>query len=102
MKWQLTLTIIFIFLDNLSEFNCTSDYDYNLRRFRRQEDEAEDETTRTLLCDFGSATTLQLCGWSTPLDGHANVRWRLGQGASAYWVGGPLIDHTSDENTGKI
>lgn len=78
------------------------------QRFKRQADAGgaagggglEDES-RTLVCDFGSGSLLSECSWTYPIDGHPNVRWNKGQGTTAYWLGGPLVDHTLGDSNGK-
>ena len=30
------------------------------------------------------------------------MRWRTGQGAQAFWMGGPPIDHTLADSSGKV
>lgn len=61
----------------------------------------ESKGLTNLLCDFGTAGNLDLCSWSVPEESHVHVRWRTGTGSSAYWLGGPLVDKTSGENTGE-
>lgn len=70
-------------------------------RPRRQDEGGLDDESKALVCDFGSGTLLELCSWSVPEDSHLNVRWRTGQGSLAYWLGGPLVDKTVDDNSGK-
>ena len=54
----------------------------------------------SLTCEFGTFGALDLCSWRVPDDSHAHVRWKTGTGSSAYWLGGPLVDKTTAENTG--
>ena len=56
---------------------------------------------RALICDFGSGSLLQTCGWIVPPDSHPKLRWRTGQGAQAFWMGGPRNDHTLADTSGK-
>ncbi|XP_015789670.1 MAM and LDL-receptor class A domain-containing protein 1 [Tetranychus urticae] len=79
------------------------DIDGPLTRIKRQESGVEDESSRTLVCDFGSGSLLSECSWTYPMDDHPNVHWSKGQGTTAYWLGGPLVDHTlGDSNGGYI
>lgn len=55
-----------------------------------------------MICDFGSGSLLQTCGWTVPADSHPKMRWRTGQGAQAFWMGGPPIDHTLADSSGKV
>ncbi|CAG2108770.1 unnamed protein product [Medioppia subpectinata] len=58
------------------------------------------KVARALICDFGSGSLLQTCGWIVPPDSHPKLRWRTGQGAQAYWMGGPRNDHTLADTSG--
>lgn len=79
----------------------SSSYEVQLSsRVKRQDAGVEDES-RAVLCDFGSGATLSECSWTYPIDQHPNVRWNKGQGATAYWLGGPLIDHTTGDDKGN-
>ena len=78
------------------------------KRIKRQDTGLDDESKKTpsasssLACDFGAADALDFCSWSVPEDAHPNLRWKTGQGTTAYWLGGPLTDKTSpEENTGE-
>ena len=89
---------------------CTSFYhgfdieNGQLTRFKRQAESStgvEDES-RTLLCDFGSGSLLSECTWTYPEDDHPNVHWSKGQGSTAYWLGGPLTDHSLGDANGEL
>lgn len=77
------------------------------KRVKRQDAGLDDESKKTapsssLVCDFGAGEALELCSWTIPLDAHPNLRWKTGQGSTAYWLGGPLADKTTpDDNTGE-
>lgn len=76
------------------------------KRVKRQDASLDDESQKapssSLVCDFGTGDALQLCSWTIPMDAHPNLRWKTGQGATAYWLGGPLADKTTpDDNTGE-
>lgn len=60
----------------------------------------ESKGLTSLTCEFGTFGALDLCSWTVPDDSHAHVRWKTGTGSSAYWLGGPLVDKTTAENTG--
>uniref|UniRef100_T1L5I8 MAM domain-containing protein n=1 Tax=Tetranychus urticae TaxID=32264 RepID=T1L5I8_TETUR len=77
------------------------DIDGPLTRIKRQESGVEDESSRTLVCDFGSGSLLSECSWTYPMDDHPNVHWSKGQGTTAYWLGGPLVDHTLGDSNGE-
>lgn len=72
-----------------------------ISRFKRQDGEGVEDESRAVLCDFGSGSSLSECSWSYPVDQHPNVRWNKGQGATAYWLGGPLVDHSLADDKGK-
>ena len=73
---------------------------------KKEADEAEAEEKRLPqtegTCEFGTGPEVELCNWWTPPDSHPNVRWRAGYGSTAYWLGGPLIDKTSGDDSGML
>lgn len=96
-----------------SSFNYDWTSNNNLVRHKRQDSgggggaiagaglDDESKGLTSLTCDFGTFGNLDLCSWSVPEESHVHVRWKTGTGSSAYWLGGPLVDKTSGENTGK-
>lgn len=57
---------------------------------------------KQLTCDFGSGQELNSCNFDfLNATSHPNIRWKLGTGQTAFWLGGPLKDRTTMENTGK-
>lgn len=95
----LLIALLLIIL-NASAITGGSDYEETdkaiLARWKRQDEGGLDDESKALVCDFGSGTSLEYCSWWVPSDAHANVRWRTGNGALAYWLGGPLVDKTGD------
>ncbi|RWS31469.1 hypothetical protein B4U80_01013 [Leptotrombidium deliense] len=83
----------------LLSFTCLCTNSQEVYRYKRQEEDAVDDESRTVLCDFGSGTALQLCGWKVPEDSHSNILWKTGQGSQAYWLGGPLKDHSASDES---
>ena len=76
---------------------------YFIRNRRQLDDESRGlSAASTLTCDFGSSGNLDLCSWFVPEDAHPNVRWKTGSGSTAYWLGGPLTDKTTDDASGMI
>lgn len=76
----------------------------NKRRIKRQEEGGLDDESKTLsegVCDFGAEGGLVTCSWYVPTDSHPLVRWKVGSGTTSYWLGGPKVDKTTGENTGK-
>lgn len=74
------------------------------KRIKRQEEGGLDDESKTLsegVCDFGSDGALVTCSWYVPPDSHPLVRWKPGSGSTSYWLGGPNVDKTTGENTGK-
>ena len=57
---------------------------------------------KQLTCDFGSGQELNSCNFDLlNTTSHPNIRWKFGTGQTAFWLGGPLKDHSTMENTGK-
>lgn len=57
---------------------------------------------KQLTCDFGSGSETTTCNFEINEQlSNANVKWKLGSGMTAFWLGGPLKDRTTMENTGK-
>lgn len=57
---------------------------------------------KQLTCDFGTGQELTSCNFDfLNATSHPNIRWKLGTGQTAFWLGGPLKDRTTMENTGK-
>lgn len=71
------------------------------QRLKRQDEGGLEDESKALVCDFGAGGQLDYCNWYVPAESHPNVRWRTGQGSMAYWLGGPLIDKTNDDNSGE-
>ncbi|KAI1289689.1 hypothetical protein HDE_08307 [Halotydeus destructor] len=73
-------------------------------RVKRQDEGGLDDESKALVCDFGKGPSeLDICGWVHSDDVHANVRWRSGHGSLAYWLGGPMVDKSeNDENGGYV
>ncbi|XP_023218145.1 MAM and LDL-receptor class A domain-containing protein 1-like isoform X2 [Centruroides sculpturatus] len=70
------------------------------QRIKRQQIEDDDPPG---LCDFGSGSSLQFCGWNNPPNTSSRLQWKTGQGLTAFWLGGPRTDRTSsDENGGYV
>lgn len=58
---------------------------------------------KQLTCDFGSGQELNSCNFDfLNATSHPNIRWKLGTGQTAFWLGGPLKDRSTMENTGKL
>ena len=76
----------------------------SLYRIKRQlDDESRGlSAASTLSCDFGSSGNLDLCTFFLSEEAHPNVRWKTGSGSTAYWLGGPLTDKTTDDASGKV
>lgn len=62
--------------------------------------ENEEDLVKGQVCDFGSGSLLQTCGWVVPNASHPMVRWRTAQGAQEFWLGGPPRDHTLTDSSG--
>lgn len=86
--------IILIFLSNA--FNSKV-----IREKRQEVREEETEELKSATCDFGLGSQLTKCSWSVPPNDSLNVKWSEGQGSTAYWLGGPLVDHTLGDASGK-
>jgi len=71
-------------------------------REKRQDVEEEEEELKSASCDFGSGTQLTECFWTIPSNSRVNVKWSKGQGSTAYWLGGPLVDHTLGDSSGNL
>lgn len=100
----LFLLIFSIFSHNVlcTPFDENYSLDY-IQRFKRQdkgEGKLESES-RSLICDFNYGDIIDECSWVHPEDEHPNVRWKKGQGAMAYWIGGPLKDYSHKDEKGK-
>ena len=66
-----------------------------------KEEEAAPPPPKQLNCDFGSGQEMNSCNFDFNNEtSHPNIRWKLGSGQTAFWLGGPLKDRTSMENTG--
>lgn len=77
---------------------------YLKKRVKRQEEGGLDDESKSLsegVCDFGTNDGLVTCSWYVPTDAHPLIRWKVGSGTTSYWLGGPTVDKTSGENTGK-
>lgn len=57
---------------------------------------------KQLTCDFGTGPELTSCNFDfLNATSHPNIRWKLGTGQTAFWLGGPLKDRSTMENTGN-
>jgi hypothetical protein len=67
-------------------------------------DSAVTETTaKQLSCDYGSGSDVTICSFEVNEDmSHPTMRWKVGTGITAFWLGGPLKDRSTMENTGNL
>ena len=68
-----------------------------------QEETAVAETLpKQLSCDYGAGSEVNTCSWEINEElSHLTMRWKVGTGITAFWLGGPLKDRSTLENTGE-
>lgn len=97
MKLPLRLLCLYLLLETASSASRSKRQDAGGAAGGETE---EEDLVKGQVCDFGSGSLLQTCGWVVPNGSHPMVRWRTAQGAQEFWLGGPARDHTLTDSSG--
>ncbi|XP_072154876.1 MAM and LDL-receptor class A domain-containing protein 1 isoform X1 [Bemisia tabaci] len=96
------IQVIFLCLITTFEFHSSSSSSDLLTAPEQQNAEATNLLVREKrqgaeICDFGAEPNLIFCDWSNR--NSTILRWELGAGTLANWIGGPSKDAGSDDNS---